>query len=64
MYFLCMTGITFVGNFNSGNCFMRQELRKGLAEMNSFLQAQALRGSVIQQGDGPNVCQRHEPLRE
>ena len=48
---------------------MRQELRKGLAEMNSFLQAQAyrqvfLRGSVIQQGDGPNVCQRHEPLRE
>ena len=58
-----------MGNFNSGNCFMRQELRKGLAEMNSFLQPQAyrqvfLRESVIQQGDGPNLCQRHEPLRE
>ena len=48
---------------------MRQELWRGLAEINSFLQAEAhrrvfLKGSVIQQGDGPNVCQGYEPLRE
>ena len=58
-----------MGNFNRSNCFMRQELWRGLAEINSFLQAEAhrrvfLKGSVIQQGDGPNVCQGYEPLRE